>query len=64
MRDYDYPLYIVNIEKKTYEKIDCGSEEQRNIMEYAIGAVTWAFDEEIGDKICIKYVEPEFEEVE
>lgn len=59
-----YPLYIVNIEKKKYEVIECSSEEQRNIMEYTIGVVAWAFDEEIGDKICIKYVEPEFEEVE
>ena len=59
-----YPLYIVNIKKKTYEKIECGSEEQREIMEYAIGAVSWAFNEEIGDSLCIKYVQPEFEEEE
>ena len=64
MRDYDYPLYIVNIRKKTYEKINCGSEEQRSVMEYAIGAVSWVFNEEIGDNLCIKYVEPEFEEKE
>lgn len=59
-----YPLYIVNIKKKTYEKIECVSEEQREIMEFAIGVMSWAFNEEIGDSLCIKYVQPEFEEEE
>ena len=64
MRDEYYPLYIVDIKKKDYELIECGSEEQRRVMEHAIGAVSWLFDEEIGDRICVKYVQPEFEEVE
>ena len=64
MMERTYPLYIVNVKKKTYEKIECSSEEQREIMEYAIGAVSCAFDEEVGDHICIKYVQPEFVEDE
>lgn len=64
MEDKIYPLYIVNIEKKDYEYIECTSFEERLAVESVVGTVSWLFDDDIGHKICIKYVEPNFEELE
>ena len=64
MEEKTYPIYIVNIAKKDYEMIECDSIEERRAVEQVIGTVSWLFDENIGDKICVKYVKPEFEEVE
>jgi len=57
-----YPIYLVNISEKRYELIVCDSLAERDYVETA----AWAMIELFGgaEDFCIKYVEPEFEEVE
>ena len=56
-----YPIYLVNIHKKKYELIVCDTPAERYYVEDA----AWAMVELFGgaEDFCIKYVEPEFEEV-
>ena len=64
MEDFEglYPIYLVNIYDKRYELIVCDSLAERDMVETA----AWAMVELFGgaEDFCIKYVEPEFEEIE
>ena len=61
MEDF-YPIYLVNIYEKRYELIVCDTIAERDYVE----AAAWAMVELFGnaEDFCIKYVEPEFEEIE
>lgn len=61
MEEKIYPLYIVNIAKKEYEYIECASAEERDAVIYIADVMSGLFD--IYD-YTVKYVEPEFEEIE
>ena len=56
-----YPIYLVNIEEKRYELFYCDSAYERSVIE----DVARAMEDLFGlDSFCVKYVEPEFDEVE
>lgn len=60
MEDF-YPIYLVNIAEKNYEFFFCDSPAERDTIEQAARAMECLFGL---DNFCVKYVEPEFEDIE
>ena len=54
-------VYLVNIKEKRYEEIWCETFAEIDLVEMAARAMEDLFGI---DSFCIKYVKPEFEEVE
>ena len=61
MEDF-YPIYLVNLYEKRYTLIMCDTYAERDYVESAAWAMADLFGGE--EYLCIKYVKPEFEEVE
>ena len=54
-------IYLVNIEEKRYEEFWVDTPAEVELIESVANAMVDLFH---ADSFCIKYVEPEFEEVE
>lgn len=54
-------VYLVNIKEKKYEEIWCDTPAELDLVEITARIMEDLFGI---DSFCIKYVEPEFEEVE
>lgn len=54
-------VYLVNIKEKRYEEMWCETPVEVDLIEMTVRAMEDLFGI---DSFCIKYVEPEFEEIE
>lgn len=54
-------VYLVNIKEKRYEEMWCETPAEVDLIEMTARAMEDLFGI---DSFCIKYVEPEFEEIE